>query len=269
MAVQHIVCLTAGQRSGTTALRSLMSETGRFADLGEIFDTAIIDEPQSFFGYCKRNKVQYNDILSGPDAEALCKKYVGVLRELSPGRHVLFDVKFNSWGELRMPWTFMHQEPFFLRQLKWRSAKILFIWRRDLVSQILSDRISDAIGKWHNLTPEDATKPIRLDAAKLAERAKLMCLSEKYFFNDLKSYSDALMLSYEALFDSEGRLAQDSQDRIARLVGETLAIPQSGLYRRSGLEKEKIVENYDEIVRAIQKVCDAHRDPVLANNTII
>jgi hypothetical protein len=269
MAMQHIVCLTAGQRSGTTALRSLMSETGQFADLGEIFDTSIIEEPHSFFGYCKRNKVQFNDILSGPDAETLCKKYVALLREISGGRHVLFDVKFNSWGEIRMPWTFMHQEPFFLRQLKWMRAKMFFIWRRDLAAQILSDRMSDTIGKWHNLGPEDVAKPIRLDPAKLAERAMLMCLSEKYFYHNLKTYPDSLMLSYEQLFDTEGKLATEVRNKIARLMGEPLAIPEVGLYRRSKIEKHKAVENHDEIVCAIEQVIALHRDPVLANNIAV
>jgi len=246
-----------------------MSETGKFADLGEIFDTAIIDEPHSFFGYCRRNNVQFSDVLSGPDAESLSKKYISLLRELAAGRHVLFDIKFNSWGEIRMPWTFMHQEPFFLRQLKWTRAKIIFIWRRDLVSQILSDRISDAIGKWHNLGPEDASKPFRLDAAKLAERARLMCLSEKYFFENLRPYSDARMLSYEQLFDSAGRLTKAATSAITDLMGETMAFPESGLYRRSLIEKNKVVQNYDEIARAIASVCVEYREPELANKISI
>jgi hypothetical protein len=269
MPVQQFVCLTAGQRSGTTALRSLISETGKFADLGEIFDTAIIGEPHSFFGFCRENRIGFADILSGPDADALCKKYFARLREVAAGRHLLFDVKFNSWGEIRMPWTFMHQEPYFLKQLKWMRAKLIFIWRRDLVGAVISDRLSDSIGKWHNLSSQDVTAPVRLDPEKLAERAKLLCLSEAYFFETLKPYPGALLVSYEALFDADGKLASATAGKISDLVGEKLTIPAEGLYRRSKIDKYRAVENYDEVARAVQAVCDRYRDPVLARSTAI
>jgi hypothetical protein len=269
MLVQQFVCLTAGQRSGTTALRSLISETGKFADLGEIFDTAIIDEPHSFFGFCRDNKIGFSDVLSGPDADALCKKYFARLREVAAGRHLLFDVKFNSWGEIRMPWTFMHQEPYFLKQLKWMRAKLIFIWRRDLAGQVISDRLSDAIGKWHNLSPQDVKAPVRLDPEKLAERAKLLCQSEAYFFENLKTYSGALLVSYEQLFDAAGKLGRGTIQSVSDLVGEKLTIPAEGLYRRSRIDKRSAVANYDEVAQAIRVVCDRYRDPFLARNVAI
>jgi hypothetical protein len=266
MPSQQFICLTAGQRSGTTALRSLISETGKFADLGEIFDTAIIGEPHSFFGFCREHKIGFADVLSGPDADALCKKYFARLREIAAGRHLLVDVKFNSWGEIRMPWTFMHQEPYFLKQLKWMRAKVIFISRRDLVGAVISDRLSDAIGKWHNLTPQDVAVPVRLDPERLAERAKLLCLSEAYFFENLKAYPGALLLAYEQLFDADGRLAKGIADRISGLVGEKLAIPDAGQYRRSGIDKRRAVENYEELVRVLGAVCDRYRDPAVASS---
>ena len=155
---QQIVCITAGQRSGTTDLRSQITGTGKFADFGEIIETAATEVPQSFFGYCRDRQLQIADILSGPDAERLSKDYVAVLRRPAGDRHVLIDIKFNSWGEIRMPWTFMHQEPFFLTQLTWLKAKFILFWRVDLIGQILSDRISERIGKWQ-VTSLPTTSP--------------------------------------------------------------------------------------------------------------
>ena len=263
---QQIVCITAGQRSGTTALRSLMSGTGRFADLGEIFDTAAMTVPQSFFGYCRDRRLQFVDVMSGPDAERLCKDYVALLRRVAGDRHVLIDVKFNSWGEIRMPWTFMHQEPFFLTQLKWMKAKFIFVWRRDLVGQILSDRISERIGKWHNLTAEDATEPFALDVERLTRRARLMCQSEAYFFHNLRGYADAAMFSYERLFDDAGGLAPAVREAIGHLVGENLVFSTEQLYRRNQLDKRAVLANYAELAAALDKVAGEYRDPFLAHN---
>ncbi len=263
---QQIVCITAGQRSGTTALRSLMSGTGRFADLGEIFDTAAMDVPQSFFGYCRDRRLQIVDVLSGPDAERLCKDYIALLRRVAGNRHVLIDVKFNSWGEIRMPWTFMHQEPFFLSQLKWSKAKFVFVWRGNLVDQILSDRISERLGKWHNLTAEDAGGPFSLDVAKLVERARLLCLSETYFFHNLRSYPDVAMFSYERLFDVAGGLAPVVREAMHRLMEEPLVFSTERLYWRNQLDKRAVVANHAELAAALEKVAEEWRDPFLARH---
>lgn len=262
---QQIVCITAGQRSGTTALRSQISGTGKFADFGEIFDTVATDVPQSFFGYCRDRQLQIADVLSGPDAERLSKDYVALLRRIAGDRHVLIDIKFNSWGEIRMPWTFMHQEPFFLTQLKWMKAKFIFVWRVDLIGQILSDRISERIGKWHNLTADDITEPFTLDVRTLMHRARLLCLSEAYFFHNLRTYPDVAMFSYERLFDGSGGLGPAVHDKIRHLTRELLVYPSEQPYVRSQLDKRGVVANYAELVGALTEVVAEYRDPFLAN----
>ncbi len=266
---QEIFCIVAGQRSGTTALRSLLSGTGRFADLGEIFDTATVSQPESFFGYCRRHNIGIADILSGPDAERLCREYIGILRGLSVGKHLLIDVKFNSWGEMRMPWTFLHQEPFFLSQLKWRDAKFVFVWRRDIVAQVLSDRVSDKLGKWHNITAADAVAPFELEVEKIRRRAVLLCQSERYFFQNMRNTKNVAMLCYETLFDEKGSLGSATRAKLERLAGETLVFPDEGLYRRNDIDKRALIANYAQVVAAIQEAASAHRDPMLASRTEI
>ena len=261
---QEILCITAGQRSGTTALRSLISGSGRFADLGEIFDTSLIGDPDSFFGFCRERKLQFTDVMSGPDAEKLCKDFLSVLQRKAADKHLLIDVKFNSWGEIRMPWTFMHQEPFFLTQLKWRKTKFVFVWRKDIVAQVLSDRISDRIGKWHNLEPGDAGEPFALDVEKVRRRAQLLCLSESYFYRNLKSYPDTVMLCYERMFNEAGALNADVREKISRLMREDYVFPESGLYRKNRIDAAQIVANYAEIAAAIGEVVASHREPALA-----
>jgi hypothetical protein len=160
----------------------------------------------------------------------------------------------------------MHQEPFFLTQLKWMKSKFIFVWRRDLVGQILSDRISERIGKWHNLTAEDATEPFTLEVERLTRRAKLMCLSEAYFFQNLRGYADVAMFSYERLFEDSGGLAPATREAIQKLVGERLVFSTERLYRRNQLDKRAVLANYAELTAALEKVAGECRDPFLARN---
>jgi hypothetical protein len=261
---QEILCLIAGQRSGTTALRDLIAATGGFADLAEIFDTAAIDQPTSYFGYCRERTLKVTDVMSGPDAERLCKDYIGLLRATAADRHVLIDVKFNSWGEIRMPWTYMHQEPFFLSQLKWMRTKFLFVWRRDIVAQVLSDRISDHIGKWHNLEPGDATEGFVLNKDKIRMRAKLLCQSEQYFYQNMKQYDECIFLCYEDMFDDDERLTADARDKISGLMNERYVFPDRGSYHRNRIEKSLVVENHAELAAIIGDVAARFREPDLA-----
>lgn len=264
---QQILCIVAGQRSGTTSFRSLVSGSGRFADLGEIFDTATVGLPESFFGYCRARKLLVTDVLSGPDAERLCKDYLIVLREKAGSQHILLDVKFNSWGIIRMPWTYMHQEPYFLAFLKYRRARMAFIWRRDIVAQILSDRISASLGKWHNIKASDAKEPVKLDIQEIRERTKLMCLSESYFYENLKTYPHAAMFCYERLFNANGALNEDVRKNICRLMKENYAFPETCLYHKNEIEKSRIVANYAEAAAAAEEMAAAYRSPVLVGNS--
>lgn len=257
---RQIVCVTAGQRSGTTALRSFISGTGVFADLGEIFDTSIQSDRQSYFGYCRNRAIQVADIMTGPDTEALCKDYISTLQQISSNRHILIDVKFNSWGEIRMPWTYMHQEPFFLSQLKWARAKFIFVWRRDLVAQILSDRVSDRIGKWHNLDAGDAIAPFELDVERMRGRATLLCMSEQYYFQNLSNYSDTVFLCYEELYGGADGLSSAAQAAISGLVGEPLRFSGSSPYVKNTLNHRSLIANYAEVVAAIEDAVEASRD---------
>ena len=59
---QRIVCLVAGQRCGTNALRNIVTNTDKFANLGEIFNTATLDWPGNFFSYCCQRNVRIGDI---------------------------------------------------------------------------------------------------------------------------------------------------------------------------------------------------------------
>jgi hypothetical protein len=261
---QKTLCIVAGQRSGTTAFRSLLSATNRFADTGEIFDTATIDQLGSFFNYCREKNLRFTDIMSGPATERLCHAYLTTLRELAGNKHLLIDIKFNSWGNIRLPWSYLHQEPFLLAHLKYQHTRFAFIWRRDIAAQVMSDRISSRLGKWHNIEASDANQPFRLDVEEIRERTKLLCLSEQYFLDKLRQYPFTLYFCYEQLFDAENLLSKHVGAKISRAFNEEFTFPSTALYRKNTIEKQSLVTNYAEITSAIEEVAVKWRTPFLA-----
>lgn len=259
----HIICVTAGQRSGTNAFRKALSNTGRLHDVGEIFNTATLDWPGNYFAHCRERNIGFADILSGFDAEDLCKSYVASLRGLAGEAHLLLDVKFNSWGQIRAPWSYMHQEPYFLGHLKNHEAKIVFIWRRDIVAQIISDRFGAAIGKWHNIKPEHVKGPVILDVEENRRLAELMCRSELYFWDNLKAYPNTLLLCYEDLFEGRG-LSPTVQAKASDFLGEPLTFRDTNYYEKNQVDLRASVANYDEVADAVAEAAATWRNGFLA-----
>src|ERR1700722_2972585 len=153
---QQIVCIVARQRSGTTALQANLAATGRLHNFGEIFQTEGVDKPGSFFGYCRSRQILFTDMFAPRFLPTLCAAYISHLRELAQGKHVLIDVKFNSWGVIRPAWRSLHEEPYFLQFLKKQDTLFVFIRREDLAEQIISTHIAKAHDQWQNLATDNS-----------------------------------------------------------------------------------------------------------------
>ena len=260
---RHTICVTAGQRSGTHAFRRALVDAGGFADIGEIFNTATLHWPGNFFTHCRERNIGFADVLTGYDTAELCQTYMAALRDLAGQKHLLFDVKFNSWGEIRGPWTYLHQEPYFLGHLKANEAKIVFIWRRDIVAQVISDRFGAAIGKWHNVKPEHVKGPVVLDVDENRRLAEWMCQSELYFWNNLKAYPNALLLCYEDLFENGG-LSPAARAKVSAMLGESLTFRESNYFTKNEVDLRGAVTNYREVADAIAGAAAHWRGDFLA-----
>ncbi len=264
---QEIVCVVAGQRSGTNAFRSILAGTERFADFREIFDTNLSNTPSSYFAFCRSRPTQLASINSANLTEAFCDDYIAHLRTLAGDRHLLIDVKFNSWGNLRSPWMYIHQEPYFLAHLKRSGAILVMIVREDIVGQILSDWIARAIRKWVNLENTDVKSPLLLDVPAIENHARLHCLSESFFYAALASYERSLFLTYETLFSVAG-LAEAVEGQIRAMVGEPLRF--AGTHHRTNrLAKEAAVANYDEVCLAVRRMAEVYRTLRFQNGALV
>lgn len=251
---QQVLCVIAGQRAGTTALRSALGATGRFENFGEIFHTEDLNKPGSYFGFCRDRSALVSDLCTGPQIKAHCDAYMAHLTQIAGEKHVLIDVKFNSWNVANPAWRYFDEEPQFLTYLKNMKSAFVFIRRLDLAAQIISESIARAADKWHNLSDEELSDaPINLNINKVRRQARLICDSEVRFRNFLKGYPKTAFLDYEALFDEDG-ISGRTKSELSNLIGEELAFGRSVAIRKNTVDKNSRVTNYDEIVGGVAEV---------------
>jgi len=246
----RFLVITAGQRTGTTALGSALGRTGEFRYFGEIFHDAPNRE-HAFLGWMQSGNVQWADTISAGGAERIATDYFEYLEAMAKEKFPLVDVKLNSWMTFHPGWTYPDQRPFLLDFLLRQRAVFLFLRRRDLTGQILSEFIARHTGKWHDLEAHEAegfsiTVPVDL----VKERALNIIAAEKMLAREFDRYSDALPIWYEDLYQ-DGNVGSDVVRFIEDRFGLSLGVVRPPIAKNAG-EKSAVVANFDEIVACVK-----------------
>lgn len=249
--MQRIICITAGQRAGTTALQQAIAQSPAVRSYGEIFH--MVDRRRSFHAFARQNGVALADAMGPKGASAIAKHYMDWLKLEAGSAHVLIDVKLNSWLALSPAWQYPHEEPFFSRWLKREHAIFIFVWRQSLADQILSLFISRELDIWHNLTPERVgNRKLTAPIGKLERLASLLCRSEADMREHLEDYADKIVISYEELY-RDGALGDAFKASFRTLTGIALSATPPRI-QPNDVNKRGIVTNYDEAAAAIDSV---------------
>lgn len=253
---QRIICIVAGQRAGTTALQQAIRFSRAAANYGEIFQIrpdGANEARRSFHAFAQSNGIALADTLRAEGADTVARKYIAWLKAGAEPRHVLIDVKLNSWFALNPVWQYPHEEPFFLTRLKRERAVFVVLWRQSLADQILSLFISRELGIWHNLTAERVgNRKLTAPIAKLERLASLVCRSEADMREHLQDYADKIVISYEELY-RDGALGDAFKASFHALTGIALSATPLRI-RPNDVDKRGIVTNYDEAAAAIDSV---------------
>jgi len=255
------LCIVAGQRTGTTALRSALASTGKFHNFGEIAQTAPTDRLGSFLGYAKERRIEVSEMATYEQAEAVARDYLVYLQKLAGRKIPLLDVKLNAWQIIRPIWGYVHQMPFFMEFLQKQGCTFLFIRRRDLVEQIVSARIASAANKWHGLEEKDIEFPISLGVDEVRNQARLILQSETFLLSCLRKASNHLITAeYEDIF-VDGFVNSNLLSALREKMG--VAIPSQILsqIKRNDVNKRLAVLNYEAVSKAIRGAIELYGRP--------
>jgi hypothetical protein len=262
---QKTVCIIAGQRAGTNALQRAIEATGGVVNFGEIFHTQPLGLPgpsRIFRDFARENSIGIADTMEWPGAVAVAKKYMAWLKAAAQPKHVLIDVKFNSWTTFTPTWRYASDEPFFMRYLKnQEKTTFVLIWRESLVDQVLSDFISNEIKVWHNLNADHiAGKKIEAPLDRINRLATLICRTEMEMREHLQDYQDKIIIKYEDLFH-DGILTPGFKAEFKKRMGLDFPDGALGFIRPNTADKREIVTNYDEILATVTEITSKYRNP--------
>jgi hypothetical protein len=259
---QRIICIVGGQRAGTTALQNSIKQTRLAVNFGEIFQPTS-ERPRnrhgSFLEFARLNQIEVADMLSVRQAYGVAKRFTDWLRIRADRKHVVVDIKLNSWLALSPAWQYPHDEPLFLTHLKREDAIFIFIWRENLADQILSLVIAQKLGIWHNLDRERVGgRTIHGSISELERLATLICRSEAAMHEHLLSYSSKLVVRFEDALQN-GVFSETFRSAFKDLLGFELSGGDTGTTRANTVNKHDIISNYAQACEAINGIVSRER----------
>ena len=249
---RQLICITAAQRAGTTALQHALQGAG-IANFGEVFHPQPLkDAAGPFLIFAKENDIRITDTQTRSGARAIAQRYLSWLRELAGPRHFLIDVKFNSWCLLNPWWHYVQNEPLFLTHLKAERAVIVLVWRENLIDQLLSQFIALRFDIWHDLSPEKvAGRTCRVPVAWLTRMGKAIVRAEIDMLEHLRDYPAKVVMRYEDLFE-EGCLSNKFRRALRQVSDIDLPGGSRVHVRQNSAPKREIVENYNEVIDVLR-----------------
>lgn len=261
---QRLICIIAAQRAGTTALQHVIRAAG-IVNYGEIFHPQPLKEATgTFLRFADEQNIRLVETTTRAGTAAIADRYLDWLSAQAAPEDFLIDVKLNSWSILSPWWKYPHREPLFLSQLKQRRAIFILIWRDNLADQVISQFIANEFGIWHNLTDTKvAGRTIAAPVERMRDLALTISRAEADMLDHLRNYPGKIVIRYEDLF-RDGVLAEQFRSTFRQVADLDLPRGNFARVRPSSADKRAIVENYDEVVDAIQPISERRRQQIEA-----
>lgn len=259
------LCIVAGQRTGTTALRSALGSTGKFFNCDEIFHTE--HRKWSFLEYAKQRHLEVAEMAMPEQAGAVARDYLSYLTGVAGQKIPILDVKLNSWHVIRPFWGYSHQIPFFMNILNREGSTFLFIRRRDLTAQIVSMHIARGFNKWQAIKADDVDRKISLNIADVRNQARHILQSEMFLLSFLRRSKRFAAIDYEELFP-EGNVNLSLVSKLEELMEVTFPKAVRPSTTPSKIDKSATVVNYDAVSQAVDGIIARHGRPTLEDFTV-
>jgi hypothetical protein len=216
--------------------------------------------------FAREENLSFVELSSRANLQQIMSRFHAWLKRKAGDRHVLIDIKHNSWFTLPDPWRHISEEPSLFRFLKEQNAIFVFITRENLADQVMSLLIAAKLGIWHNLdSGKVAGKTFGLPIKAACNEAIKIRRGEAFVLQLLESYPRKIVTGYETLF-SDGKLSDRFKAELCALGDFKIGAATAGDIEVSTADKREIVTNYDEVVQAVRQVDDRFRRKRNARN---
>lgn len=244
----NFTLILAFQRSGTTALRSILEATGKFLNFGEIFAPQRTKEKHGVYNFFE-SEVKNDPKLVYPLFETRVKFFDSYFESLlsesiSAKKSPLIDVKYDVLYNLHTYFQADDIEPFFLKYCKMRNVKIVHLIRENSFEIALSLAIARENKQYHYTSNEKPKSELKLNKEKVESFYKNHIKQKDAAIKFLKNYSH-LEVKYESSF-VKNKLSNNTLDSLSNYLGLELENIESTYVKKTKSNKELIV-NFEEI----------------------
>jgi len=251
--------ILAAQRSGTNFLRSLLSNTGSFSDMNEIFHVqGSLQQSAPFTNYLaySRDQIQQDPSLAAPDynqASELFRKYLQQLEAQIPDSAIpLLDVKYNSTHQLNPVFCNPLEPPHFFKVVRELKLPLIHLVRENLLARYASAVVAEATKTfvlYENKPPAPPRLQINIsDMMRDLERVR----SEiEWGRATLKDYGRCLEISYEAISEDADNPLGQIKAALEKLTGVALPDKLHASTTRLIPSVSAVVQNTDEVRLAL------------------
>jgi len=260
MAAPEFTVLLARQRSGTNALRSVLDTHRDICCFDEVFKIEDRQSPEpltrasNYFTFLEHYCA--GDITRAfPDRHReVFTDYLAYLRRLTPKRHIVVDVKYNSTHHISDVWRSIGS-PTLFDLIKASGVGVIQLTRWNLLRCLVSTMKGQSSGRYY--VRDGAAPP---DLRVVVPPAWALSTMEHWAFEDdfvSGSFADwphFTRVEYSELFpDASGAMPADALRTLAAWFGVDAAFTNlAALVKQSSLPLSQTIQNFDELRNALR-----------------
>ena len=248
----NYVLLLARQRSGTSALGSILNKSSEAYYLGEPFNLANFGKPRNFFSY-KEQAVLENPELMRPDRnQELWEGFVDAMNEKFGGKGFI-DVKYNQTHHVNGDSYLPTNPPWLVAHAFSQKLPIVHLTRRNHLKNFVSVVRAKKTGVWHTKVKHEALeRQVSINVDELMNHIRLCENTLNLFDGWMKNRGHVLTLDYSETFKSDGNLSDKAVEGIERLTGYSgLEALRTDFIKQTSDDLAEEIENFIDVAAAL------------------
>ncbi len=253
MKTPELIFITGHQRSGTTVFRLLLESHGVY-NADEIFHGEL-KRKDRFYEYLYQRVLQDKNLIFPGRHQQVFYDYIGYLTELSQGKPIAADVKYNNFPLLTPPYQLKKDGSFILDYIASIRAPIVHIVRRNKLRIYISELIAKKTGVWgtHNTAriTEDRLG-LKINIQDMKQKLNGIQHSAETAAKHLSRVGNVHNIVYEDMFDAQGCFAPPVIQLVKDLLKVETVNPEPAHIKINPEALSEIIENYEEVTAALQ-----------------
>lgn len=246
------ILLLARQRSGTSALGSIMNKHPDLFYPGEPFHIGHANKETSFFHF-KEQMIRQDPSAFLPDRDPeLLAKFVGQINQRYKSTPFL-DVKYNQTHFLNGVSYLPTQQPWIVRHALNSKFPVIHLTRKNQLKVFVSELRAKLTGIWHAKTEiKVENDAVEVDTTRLLHHIKTSNEVMKMFDGWMQNRASSFTIDYDHLFGANGHLSETAVSGIRRITQlQNLEALKPEFVKTASNDLSKAIANYDDVVKTL------------------